>query len=48
MRLDLLEADIVFGYRVEQSIVGLRVDAPEARTADIGQPGAETVSKLAE
>jgi hypothetical protein len=48
MRLALLQADIVSGYRIEQPVVCLLVDSPEARTADIGQARAESVSKQPE
>ena len=48
MWLDFLQVDIVSGYRIEHAVVGLRVDPPKARTADIGQARAESVAKQAE
>ena len=35
------------GHRIQQPVVCFGIDPPEARTADIGQTGAESVAKQA-
>ena len=45
MRLDLFQADLVSRYRIEQPIVGVGIDSPEARAANIGQARTESISK---
>jgi hypothetical protein len=46
MRLDILQADVVSRYIVEQPVVGVRIDPPETRAANIGQAWTESVDSL--
>ena len=48
MRCDFFQAKVVRRNGVEQAVVSLRVDSPEARAADIGQSRAEAIAEQAE
>src|SRR5450755_3438695 len=41
------EIDFVSGHIVEFTVVGMRVDPPQARAADVGQPWAKAISQEA-
>jgi len=48
MRGDPIELDALPRQAVEGAVIGLGVDAPEAGTADVGEPRTEAVAEQAE
>ena len=48
MRCDAIEVDALPGQRIEITVVGVRIDAPKAAAADVGQAGTEAIAQQSE
>src|SRR5712671_1916354 len=48
MWCDALQFESVLGNDIQFAVVGPRIDAPEARAADVGQAGREAIAEVSE
>jgi hypothetical protein len=48
MQCDAIQLEPVLGNNIELLVVGPRIDAPEARAADVGQAGTEAIAEVSE
>jgi hypothetical protein len=48
VRSDTLQLQLVLGNGIELAVVGARIDAPEARAADVCQAWAEAIAQVSE
>jgi hypothetical protein len=48
MWCDALQLESVLGNDIEFAVVGPRIDAPEARAADVGQARTEAIAEVSD